>query len=382
MRLRTKVIGSILALPVVAIAALAVTLSHDAPCETPAAAAGGETMHAIGQHCYGTPEVLVLEQVAKPVPADDELLIKVHAAAVNPLDWHYLHGKPYIMRLSSGLGRPKEAQLGVDFAGTVEAVGRDVTRFKPGDAVFGGRTGAFAEYLVVRESRNVAHKPDNVSFEQAAAVPVAAITALQAVRDAGQVGPGTRVLVNGASGGVGTYAVQIAKSLGAHVTGVSSTRNVDLILSLGADRAIDYTQENFTRGDEHYDVIIDNVGNHPLRAYRRALEPNGILVMVTGPKADPFLGPIGRLLWAKLSDPFVGQTYASLLAELNPADLALLRDMLEAGTLRPVIDRRFALADVPAAIDYLGQGRTRGKNVIVIVPDESVVEPSDEGNAD
>lgn len=371
MRLRTKILGSTLAVLMIAVVAVALTMSYDAACEPPAAPAqDATTMQAVRHRCYGTSEVLTLERVSKPVPADDEVLVKVHAAGVNPLDWHTLHGKPYIMRLSSGIGRPEDAPLGVDFAGTVEAVGRDVTRFKPGDAVFGGRTGAFAEYLVVRESRNVVHKPDNVSFEQAAAVPVAAITALQAVRDAGKVGPGTRVLVNGASGGVGIYAVQIAKSLGAHVTGVSSTRNVELVLSLGADRAVDYTREDFTRSSERYDVIIDNVGNHPLRAYRRALETDGILVMVTGPKTNPFLGPVARLLWATLTDPFVSQTHASLLSEFDPEDIALLRDMLAAGSLRSVIDRRFALTEVPAAIDYLGQGRTRGKNVIVIVPDE------------
>lgn len=367
MRLRTKILASVFVFLAVTVGALALVLSYDAACEPPGATSEGATlMQAIRYHCYGSSEVLTLERVARPEPGDDELLVKVHAAAVNPLDWHYMQGKPYIMRLSSGIGRPTNPQAGVDFAGTVEAVGRNVQRFKPGDAVFGGRNGAFAEYLVIRESSSVASMPANASFEEAAAVPVAAITALQAVRDAGRVGPGKHVLINGASGGVGTYAVQIAKSLGADVTGVSSTRNLDLVRSLGADQVIDYTQEDFTRGTERYDAIIDNVGNHSLGAYRRALKPDGILVLVTGPKTDRWLGPIARILWSKMSAPFVSQTYAGLFATLNQRDLAVLRDMMEAGTLRSVIDRRYTLAEVPAAIAYLEQGRSRGKNVIIV----------------
>ncbi|MEZ0471646.1 NAD(P)-dependent alcohol dehydrogenase [Luteimonas salinilitoris] len=361
---------------------LAVALRHDAACPPASALPEGATpMQAIRARCYGSVEVLAFEQVARPEPADDELLVRVHAAGVNPLDWHYMQGKPYVMRFSSGIGRPDDSRVGVDFAGTVEAVGRSVQRFKPGDAVFGGRNGAFAEYLVVKESGSVVHKPASVSFEQAAAAPVAAVTALQAVRDAGQVQPGQRVLINGASGGVGTYAVQIAKALGAHVTGVCSTRNLELVRSLGADRVIDYTQADFTEGAQRYDVIIDNVGNHPLRAYRRALEPDGILVMVTGPKTDPWLGPLTRLLWAQVSSPFVSQIQASLFADMNPQDLAVLRGMMEAGSLRSVIDQRHTLAQVPEAIAYLEQGRTRGKNVIVLVPEDGVsagIEPAEE----
>jgi NADPH:quinone reductase-like Zn-dependent oxidoreductase len=371
MRRRNKIVGVLFALLVVAIGAVAVVLSYDADCspssELPPGAA---PMQAIRAGCYGSSEVLALEQVARPQPGDDELLVKVHAAGVNPLDWHYMQGKPYIMRLSSGIGRPENPAAGVDFAGTVQAVGRNVTRFKPGDAVMGGTRGAFAEYLLVREDRSVVHKPDNISFEHAAAVPIAAVTALQAVRDAGQVQAGQRALVNGASGGVGTFAVQIAKARGAHVTGVSSTRNLELVRSLGADDVIDYTQTDFTEGQARYDAIIDNVGNRPLRAYRRVLEPNGTLVMVTGPKTNPWLGPIGRVLWTKLSAPFTSRTQASLFAELNARDLAVLRDMLEAGALQAVIDRRFTLAQTPQAIDYLEQGRTRGKNVIVLVPED------------
>lgn len=369
MRRRTKILGSILVIMLVGLGALAFAVSHDSACQPSVAlAADRAAMQTVRQTCYGGTEVLRLEAVAKPVPAADELLVRVHAAGVNPLDWHYMKGQPYVMRLSSGIGRPERDRAGVDFAGTVEAVGGAVTRFRPGDAVFGARSGAFAEYVLARE-RHLVPKPKNVSFEEAAAVPIAAITALQALRDAGQVGPGKRVLINGASGGVGTYAVQIAKALGAEVTGVSSGRNIELVKSLGADHTIDYTQEDFTEGNQRYDVIIDNVGNRSLGAYRRALEDDGILVMVTGPKSNRWLGPIARMLWAKMSAPFVSQTYVTVMAELNPQDLELLGDMLEAGTLRSVIDQRFPLTDVPAAIDYLERGRTRGKNVIVMVPD-------------
>ncbi|HRQ66506.1 MAG TPA: NAD(P)-dependent alcohol dehydrogenase [Xanthomonadaceae bacterium] len=347
---------------------LAWVLSHNSDCEPPLAVpADAPSMQAVRYACYGDSDALVLARVARPEPADDELLVRVHAAGVNPLDWHYMQGQPYIMRLSSGIGRQSSTLAGVDFSGVVEAIGVSVTKFQVGDRVFGARSGAFAEYLVVRESRAVMSMPANTSFEDAAAMPIAAVTALQAVRDAGRVGPGTRVLVNGASGGVGTYAVQIAKSLGAEVTGVSSGRNIELVRSLGAEHTIDYTQQDFTVGDKRYDVIIDNVGNRPLGAYRRALVDHGILVMVTGPKSNRWLGPVARMLWARLSAPFVSQTHVSVLADMNPQDLDVLREMVEAGTLRSTIDRRFGLAEVAQAIDYLAQGRTRGKNVIVMM---------------
>jgi NADPH:quinone reductase-like Zn-dependent oxidoreductase len=348
-------------------AVLGVVLSYDAGCpETAAPAIGSDTMLAMRTHCYGGTEVLRLERVARPVPAADELLVQVHAAGVNPLDWHYLHGKPYVMRLSSGIGRPASASVGVDFAGTVQAVGDAVRDFKPGDAVFGARNGAFAEYLLVRESRAVQRLPDSIDFEQAAATPIAALTALQALRDAGQVTSGTRVLINGASGGVGSFAVQIAKSLGAEVTGVSSARNAELVRSLGADHHIDYATQDFAADGRRFDVIVDNVGNRSLADMRSALVEDGILVMVTGPKRNNWLGPLTRMFGARLSAPFVSQTQVTLFAEANRADLAILRDMFEAGTLRAVIDRRFTLAEVPEAIEYLEQGRTRGKNVVLI----------------
>lgn len=373
---RRRILWSLAASIVLAVAALALVLRYESSCPpAPAPATGAATMQAIHQACYGPPSQLQLVRVARPQPGAGELLVRVHAAGVNPLDWHYLHGQPYFMRLSSGIGRQSDPRTGVDFAGTVEAVGDGVERFRPGDAVFGVRNGAFAEYLVVAADRNVVHKPEAIGFEAAAAVPIAALTALQAVRDAGRLQAGQRVLVNGASGGVGTFAVQIAKVLGGHVTGVSSSRNVDLVRALGADAVIDYGREDFTRGGRRYDLIIDNVGNHDLAALRRALHEDGTLVMVTGPKHNRWLGPLARMLWARLSAPFVSQTQVSLLASSNPADLATLRDMLADGRLRPVIDRRFALSEVPAAIDWQGQGRSRGKNVIVLIPDPTAPAP-------
>ncbi len=365
MKRRYKVLVALLALLASAALALALALSHESPCGPPAAIPGQQDlMKAIVYRCYGSSEVLNLEDTAKPVPADDEVLVKVHAASVNPLDWHYMRGEPYMMRLSSGFGRPKESRFGVDFAGTVEAVGARVQKFKPGDEVFGGRTGAFAQYVVVRESRAIVLKPANITFEQAAAVPIAAITALQALRDKGQVEPGTRVLINGASGGVGTFAVQIAKSLGAEVTGVCSTRNVELVRALGADHVIDYKKEDFTQGDRRYNVIIDNVGNHPLRETRRALEPDGIFVIVGGSSKDPWLGPMVRPIGAAMMAPFVSQEFSMLMAELNPQDLGQLRDLLARGKLKPVIDRRYTLDEVPAAVAYVEEGHARGKVVI------------------
>lgn len=380
MKKRYKILGALAALLVVAVAVLAIVLSRETPCGPAPAAPTGETMQAIVYRCYGGPEVIEFARVAKPVPDDDQVLVKVHAAALNPLDYHYLHGKPYVMRLSSGIGRPKEERLGVDYAGTVEAVGRNVTRFKPGDAVFGGRTGALAEYIVARHDRAIAKKPDNVSFEQAAGVGIAGVTALQALRDKGHLQPGQKVLVNGASGGVGTFAVQIGKALGAEVTGVQSTRNIELVRSLGADHAIDYTRENFTEGGTRYDLIVDNVGNQPLLALRRVLTPDGIVVGVSGPKSDPWLGPIGRSLRMALLSPFVSQQYITLLAELNQADLETLGDLMASGKVVPVIDREYPLARAAEAIAYLAEGRARGKVIVTVVqpapPAASQAEPS------
>ena len=366
---RYKVLGVVFGLLVVGLSVLGYRMSHDAPCgPAQPLPAGAQGMQAIVYRCYGSTEVLKLEQVAKPELADDRVLIKVHAASVNPLDWHYMRGKPYIMRLSSGMGTPADSRLGVDFAGTVEAVGRNVKRYKPGDEVFGGASGAFAEYVSMADHRSLALKPANMSFEQAAAVPIAAVTALQALRDKGLIRAGQKVLINGASGGVGTFAVQIAKSYGADVTGVCSTRNLQMVSSIGADRVIDYTRENFTAGTQRYDLIIDTVSNHSLSALRQVLTPEGTLVIVGGAGDGNWIGPLIGPLQALLVSKFVDQKLEPMLAELRPADMTILADLMRAGKLTPVIDRRYPLSEVPAAIAYLETGRARGKVVIDVVP--------------
>ena len=326
-------------------------------------------MKAIVYCDYGVPN-LKFQEIEKPTPADDQLLVKVRAASVNPLDWHFVEGTPYFMRLMGvGLRKPKDTRLGVDFAGTVEAVGKNVTKFKPGDEVFGGRTGAFAEYVCVREGRAVALKPANITFEQAASVPIAAITALQGVRDKGKVQPGQKVLINGASGGVGTFAVQIAKAAGADVTGVCSTRNLDMVRSLGADHVIDYTKEDFTKGDQRYDVILDNVANHSLSEFRRILNPDGRYVLIGGGGANEgrWLGPgLTQAVNAMVLSKFVSQKMGMMLGDLNQKDLTALADLMESGKVTPVIDRTYKLSELPQAIEYLEQGHARGKVVIAV----------------
>lgn len=365
MSLRNKVLSTLLLVTAATLIALALLLSHNSPCGVPPALTpGSSSMKAIVYRCYGSPDVVKLEELAKPIPADDRMVVKVHAASVNPLDWHYMRGKPYIMRPMAGFGAPKDIRLGVDFAGTVEAVGKDVTRFKPGDEVFGGADGAFAEYVTVRGNGSVALKPPNISFEQAAAVPVAAVTALQALRDQGKVKAGQKVLINGASGGVGTFAVQIAKALGAEVTGVCSTRNLALVQSIGADHVIDYTREDFTHGSQQYDLIIDNVGSHSASEYRRVLKSNGTLVIVGGSSDGQWLGGMSGAINAKLLAPFVSQNMSFFLAKLNHEDLDYLRTLMQDGKITPVIDRRYKLDEVPEAIKYLEAGHARGKVVI------------------
>jgi NADPH:quinone reductase-like Zn-dependent oxidoreductase len=331
------------------------------------AAAQGDKMKAIVYCDYGLAN-LKLADIAKPTPTDDQLLVKVHAASVNPLDWHFIEGTPKIMRLGVGLRKPKDTRLGVDFAGTVEAVGKNVTQFKPGDEVFGGRDGAFAEYVCPRAERAVALKPANITFEQAASVNIAGITALQALRDKGKVQPGQKVLINGASGGVGTFAVQIAKSFGADVTGVCSTRNLDMVRSLGADHVIDYTKEDFAKGDQRYDVILDNVPNHSLSECRRILNPTGKYVMIGGggPNDNRWIGPFGRIIQTLVVSPFVSQKMGMMMAELKKSDLANLGDMMQSGKVKPVIDRTYKLSEVSEAIRYLEEGHARGKVVIAV----------------
>jgi NADPH:quinone reductase-like Zn-dependent oxidoreductase len=365
MTLRNKILGVISLLVAVALVSLALALSHDSACgPAPALPANAKLMKAIVYRCYGPPTVLKYEDIEKPTPAEDEVLVKVHAASVNPLDWHYMRGTPYIVRTDSGLGAPKNPRLGVDFAGTVEAVGKNVTSFKPGDEVFGGKTGAFAEYVTVREKRALVLKPANVTFEQAASVPIAAITALQALRDNGRIQPGQKVLINGASGGVGTFAVQIAKSFGAEVTGVCSTRNVPMVQSIGADHVIDYTQEDFTKSGQRYDLILDAVGSHSLSEYRHVLTPKGILVIVGGPSYGQWIGPMVTAIKALVLSKFVSQSIVPFLAELKKEDLTTLRDLMQSGKVTPVIDKRYKLSEVPAALAYLEEGHARGKVVI------------------
>ena len=320
-------------------------------------------MKAIVYTKYGPPEVLQLKEVAKPVPKDNQVLVKVHAASANALDWHFMRGAPFLARLAGGLRKPKDPRLGADFAGRVEAVGTNVTQFQPGDEVFGAETGSFAEYASVPEN-TLALKPTKSSFEEAAAIPVAAITALQGLRDKGQIQSRQKVLVNGASGGVGTFAVQIAKSFGTEVTGVCSTRNLDLVRSIGADHVIDYTQADFTKNGQHYDLIYDAVGNRSVSDYKRALNPNGTCV-IAGFQNLPrlfehmVLGP----LRSRTGNKKVGLMG---IAKMNQKDLVFVKELLEAGKIVPVIERRYPLREVPEAIRYLEEGHARGKVVITI----------------
>jgi NADPH:quinone reductase-like Zn-dependent oxidoreductase len=326
-------------------------------------------MKAIVYYNYGSPDVLKCEEIEKPTAGDNEVLIKVRAASVNPLDWHYMRGTPYIVRILAGLRKPKVTRLGVDVAGQVEAVGRNVTQFKPGDEVFGSCRGAFAEYACTSESALVM-KPDNLTFEQAASVPIAAFTALQGLRrgglgDKGQIQPGQTVLINGAAGGVGTLAVQIAKSFGADVTGVCSTRNVDMVRSIGADRVIDYTQGDFTKSGQRYDLFFDCVGNHSLSACRRVLNPRGIYIPVGGEGGRWMIGPLARSITALVWSRFVSQKLVPFfLAKSSKEDLTIMRELMEAGKVTPVIDKRYRLSEVPEAIRYLEEGHARGKVVI------------------
>ena len=366
MKLRYKILNGLLILIVVAVVALGVVLSRDEPCEpAPLAAADGEGFRAITYTCYGGPDVLQLTTLPKPSPGEGELLVRVHAAGVNPLDYHYMRGLPYFMRLSSGLGAPDQTRMGVDFAGTVEAVGAGVTNFQPGDAIFGGWTGAFAEYVTMPADRSIARKPDNITFEEAGVVPIAAITALQALRDHGQLQPGQRVLINGASGGVGTFAVQIAKSMGAEVTGVCSTRNVEMVRTIGADHVIDYKQDDYTQLDARYDLIVDMVGNHSPRTNVKMLEPGGTYVIVGGPKGN-WIAPLVNPIKAAVLSPFVDEEIVTMLARLTPEDMVYLSELMADGKLKPVLDREFSLSEVPDAIRYSESQRARGKIVVTM----------------
>ena len=336
--------------------------SNDCP------AAGGvpsePSMEAV-IHCdFGPPGVLRVATVPRPIPTDSQIIVRVRAASINPADWHAMRGEPYLARFAMGWRKPAQIRFGTDFAGIVEAVGRAVTDLRVGDSVFGARTGALAEFLAVPASQAVTMPPGS-TFGQAAAMPVAALTALQGVRDQGKVRAGHRVLINGASGGVGTYAVQIAKSLGATVTGVSSSRNVDLVRSIGADHVVDYTTTNFVEGTERYDVIIDNVGNHSLSAMARLLTPGGTYVMIGGPSGR-WLAPMPRAAAAALRSKLGGPAMGFFIAKITKSDLQALRDLMASGQLTSVIDRTYPLDQIQEAVAYLETGRARGKVVVTL----------------
>jgi NADPH:quinone reductase-like Zn-dependent oxidoreductase len=324
---------------------------------------------AIVRDSYGSPDVLELTDIDKPEPADDEVLLRVHAASVNPADWHILRGIPYIARMQFGLRKPKDRILGCDVAGHIEAVGKDVTMLQPGEEIFGSPfmhgLGAFAEWVCISEDL-LAPKPATLSFEQAAAVPLAALTALQALRDQGRIEPGHKVLIIGASGGVGTFAVQIAKSFDAEVSGVCSTRNMEMVRSLGADHVIDYTVEDFTHSGQTYDLIFQLAGTLSPSECRSALTSNGTLVISSGESEGRWIGPVERVIKALVLSPFVSQKMASFTVRPNREDLQLLKLFIEDGTLTPVIDRTYPLAQLPEAIRYLEEGHARGKIVITV----------------
>jgi NADPH:quinone reductase-like Zn-dependent oxidoreductase len=323
-------------------------------------------MKAIVNEAYGSADILEIKDVHKPEVEADQVLVRVRAASANPYDWHFMRGIPYIARTSMGLRKPKYSLLGTDVAGEVEAVGNAVTRFRPGDAVFGFvGSGGFAEYVSAPE-KLLALKPAKLSFEQAATVPLAAVTALQGLRDAGEIQAGQEVLIVGASGGVGTFAVQIAKWYGADVTGVCSTRNVEMVRSIGADHVIDYTREDFTRTGQRYDLIFQLAGTASPSACRRALAPRGRLVLSSGDSSGRIIGPVGRIIKAILISPFIGQTLRPFVAKPSSNDLQFVRELIEAGRVAPVIDRTYPLTEAADAIRYIETGRARGKVVISV----------------
>jgi NADPH:quinone reductase-like Zn-dependent oxidoreductase len=321
-------------------------------------------MKAIVQHRYGSSDVLSLEEIDKPTPADDEVLVRVHAASIHKGDWHLMKGEPYPIRAISGLRKPRNAVLGSDIAGTIEAVGKDVAKHKPGDVVFGWCTGGFAEYAVA-PADHFAPKPADLTFEQASAVGTSTFAALHALRDQAKVQAGQTVLVTGASGGVGTAAVRIAKSYGAEVTAVASTRNMEMLRSIGADHVIDYTQEDFTRNGQQYDVIIDAYGGGSLSGFRRALTKKGTYVLVGG-ASGRWLG-MSRLVKTLATSPFVSQNLRAFISMANPEDLIVLQELAEAGKITPVIDKAYPLSETPAAMAQVGEGHAQGKTIINVI---------------
>lgn len=324
-------------------------------------------MKAVLYERFGSPEVVELRDVEKPPVPDDGVLVRVRASSVNPADWYPMMGRPYVARAMFGMRKPKDSRLGIDYAGTVESVGKSVTRFRPGDEVFGGGTGALAEYACTPEGRAIALKPAGVTFEAAAATPVAGVTALQALRDRALIKPGQKLLINGASGGVGTFTVQVAKAFGAKVTAVCSTGNVEMVRSLGADAVIDYTREDFTRSGQKYDAMIDIAGSRPWSACRRVLERNAAYVIVGGPKKNRVLGPFSRTIKVRVGSIGASQKVVSFfLARLNQPDLEVLGEMLGSGKLRPVVEKCYPLSDVREAFRHLGTGHAKGKLVVTM----------------
>lgn len=320
-------------------------------------------MKAILYHSFGSPEVLKLADVEKPALTEESVLVRVHASSVNPAEWYAMTGL-LIARTQNGLFKPKDPRIGTDFSGVVEAVGNQVTHLKPGDEVYGGRSGAFAEFVTVKNA--VVRKPANISFEEAAAIPTAAVTALQGLRDHGKIKPGDKVLINGAAGGVGTFAVQIAKAYGAEVTAVCSSKNVDMVRSLGADHVIDYTREDFTQCGRQFDLLLDVSGSRSWREYKRVLKQNARFVIIGAPKGNKALGPLGHIIKLKLATIGASQTVTFFIAQFNRDDLNLLREMTEAGKVKPIVERVYSLNEAADAMRHLGTGHAKGKLVLKI----------------
>lgn len=320
-------------------------------------------MKAVVHYSYGLPDVLKIEEIEKPAVTDNGVLVRIHASSVNPAEWYGMTGL-VVARLQGGLFKPKETRIGADFAGIVEAVGSKVTHLKPGDEVYGGRSGAFAEYVNVVNA--VVRKPANVTFEEAAAIPTAGITALQGLRDHGKIKPGDKVLINGAAGGVGTFAVQIAKALGAEVTGVTSAKNVERIRSFGADHVIDYTRDDFTRNGRQYDLIFDIAGSRGWKEYQRVMKPNSVFILVGAPKGNKVLGPLARIINLKAASLGANQKVIFFIAQFNRPDLDILREMVESGKVKPVVEKVYPLDQVADAMKHLGTGHAWGKIVVKV----------------
>lgn len=320
-------------------------------------------MKAVVHYAYGSPDVLKIEDVGKPAVTEDGVLVRIHASSVNPAEWYGMTGL-FVARLMGGLLKPKDSRIGADFAGVVEAVGGKVTHLKAGDEVYGGRTGAFAEYVSVVNA--VVRKPANISFEEAAAIPTAGITALQGLRDYGKIQPGQKVLINGAAGGVGTFAVQVAKAFGAEVTGVTSTKNVEMVYSLGADSVIDYTKEDFTRCGRQFDLLLDVAGTRSWSEYKRVLTPEARFVIVGAPKGNPVIGPLAHVLKIRLGALGASQKISFFVAQFTRKDLDVLRGLVEAGKVKPFVEKTYPLSQVADAMRYLGTGHAKGKIVLKV----------------